>query len=217
MSGRSFASYDRSKRLLDTFAAAAALILTAPVQVAIAVLVRRQLGSPALFKQLRPGLDGKPFTLVKFRTMLDADVHSGLVSDADRLTPLGRWLRSTSLDELPTLWNVLKGDMSLVGPRPLLMVYLGRYSTAQARRHDVRPGITGLAQVRGRNALMWGDRLAADIEYVDYRSLALDLRIIAKTVKGVLRREGICGPGEATMAEFLGTHNEVEVPCRSPS
>lgn len=216
MSWRSFASYDRLKRLIDMLAAAAALVMTAPVQVAITAFVRRELGSPALFKQLRPGLDGKPFTLVKFRTMLDPDVQGGLVSDADRLTSFGRWLRSTSLDELPTLWNVLKGDMSLVGPRPLLMVYLGRYNAGQARRHEVRPGITGLAQVRGRNTLMWGDRFAADVEYVDNRSLVLDLRIIAKTFKGVLGREGITGPGEATMAEFLGPHHEVETPCHSP-
>jgi lipopolysaccharide/colanic/teichoic acid biosynthesis glycosyltransferase len=147
--------------------------------------------------------------LVKFRTMRDADEAAGIVSDADRLTRFGTLLRSTSLDELPTLWNVLKGDISLVGPRPLLMAYLGRYSEAQARRHEVRPGITGLAQVRGRNALMWNDRLAADVEYVANRSLVLDVHIIAKTVRSFLQREGISSPGEATMAEFMGNDEAV--------
>lgn len=209
--------YDPLKRLLDVLAASVVLALTAPVQLVVMALVRRNLGSPVLFRQRRPGLHGEPFTLVKFRTMRDVDDAAGVTSDADRLTMFGSWLRSTSLDELPTLWNVLKGDMSLVGPRPLLMSYLTRYTAEQSRRHEVRPGITGLAQVRGRNALMWSDRFAADVEYVTNRSLALDLHIVAKTVRSVLQREGISSPGEATMAEFMGDNHEVAVPCLKAS
>ena len=209
MSSRRSPVYDPLKRLVDVLAAAVVLVVTAPVQLVVMALVRRNLGSPALFRQRRPGLNGEPFTLVKFRTMRDPDEAAGIVSDADRLTRFGTWLRSTSLDELPTLWNVLKGDMSLVGPRPLLMAYLSRYSEEQARRHEVRPGITGLAQIRGRNALMWNDRLAADVEYVASRSIALDVHIIAKTVRSVLQREGISSPGEATMAEFMGNDEAV--------
>jgi lipopolysaccharide/colanic/teichoic acid biosynthesis glycosyltransferase len=209
--------YDPLKRLGDVLLAGAALVLTAPIQLAIAISVRRNLGSPSLFRQRRPGRYGQPFTLVKFRTMRDVDGDGGVGSDAERLTPFGIWLRSTSLDELPTLWNVVKGDMSLVGPRPLLMSYLGRYSTEQARRHEVRPGITGLAQVRGRNALRWEDKLAADVEYVTHRSAALDVRIIAKTVGSVLQRDGISSPGEATMSEFMGSGHEVTGPCLEAS
>ena len=149
--------------------------------------------------------------------MRNPDLAGGVVSDAERLTGFGAWLRSTSLDELPTLWNVVKGDMSLVGPRPLLMAYLGRYSPEQRRRHDVRPGITGLAQVRGRNAMQWADKLSADVEYVATRSLALDIRIVARTVQSVVRREGISSPGEATMAEFMGNGREVTAPCLEAS
>lgn len=204
---RALLRYDRSKRVIDVGLASLGLVITAPAQAVIAMMVRRRLGSPVFFRQQRPGLNGRPFTLVKFRTML-ADVDAtGPASDAARLTPFGGWLRSTSLDELPTLWNVLKGDMSLVGPRPLLMAYLDRYTPAQARRHDVRPGITGLSQVRGRNALSWEQKFAADIEYVDQMSLSLDLRIVAATVGSVIRRQGVSAVGEATMPEFVG--NEV--------
>jgi lipopolysaccharide/colanic/teichoic acid biosynthesis glycosyltransferase len=217
MTPRRLKSYDSVKRLVDVAAAGSVLLLTAPLQLVIAALVRRNLGSPALFRQQRPGLYGKPFTLVKFRTMRNPDAARGVVSDADRLTSFGAWLRSTSLDELPTLWNVVRGDMSLVGPRPLLMAYLSRYSPEQGRRHDVRPGITGLAQVRGRNAIQWDDKFAADVEYVTARSLALDIRIVARTVRSVVRREGISSPGEATMAEFMGNGHEVTAPCLEAS
>jgi len=196
---------DPVKRAIDLLVAAVGLLAGAPVLAVVALAVARGLGRPVLFRQQRPGRDGRPFVLVKFRTMREADPAAGLVSDADRLTPLGRWLRSTSLDELPTLWNVLRGEMSLVGPRPLLMQYLDRYTPEQARRHEVRPGITGLAQVSGRNALDWNSRLAADVEYADRRSLGLDLRILARTVGSVLGRRGIAAPGQATMAEFTGS------------
>ena len=204
---RNFFRYDRFKRVADVVLASVGLVVTAPVQAVVALLVRRRMGNPVLFRQQRPGLYGRPFTLVKFRTMLADDEGKGASSDADRLTSFGGWLRSTSLDELPTLWNVLKGDMSLVGPRPLLMAYLDRYTPEQARRHDVRPGITGLSQVRGRNALTWEEKFAADVEYVDQMSLALDLRIIASTLGSVIRRQGVNAVGQATMPEFLG--NEV--------
>jgi lipopolysaccharide/colanic/teichoic acid biosynthesis glycosyltransferase len=194
--------YDVPKRVIDVVVATAGLIVTAPIQLVVAILVRRKLGSPVLFQQLRPGRHGEPFTLVKFRTMLDVDEARGLVEDADRLTPFGAALRSTSLDELPTLWNVLKGDMSLVGPRPLLMQYADRYTVEQARRHEIRPGITGLAQISGRNLMGWDDRLAADVEYVDGRSLAVDLRILGQTLLLVARRHGISAQGEATMPEL---------------
>ena len=191
-----------AKRVLDVAVAGPMLVVTAPVQAAIAVAVR--LGRPVLFRQRRPGLHGEPFTILKFRTMRPVDVGAGRVDDASRMTPLGRFLRAASLDELPTLLNVLRGDMSLVGPRPLLMAYLPRYSPAQARRHDVRPGLTGLAQVSGRNAVGWDERLALDVEYVDTRTMRLDLAILLRTVRTVLRRDGIAAEGEATMPEFLG-------------
>jgi sugar transferase EpsL len=195
-----------AKRALDVAAAALGLILLSPALAAIALLVRRRLGPPVLFAQLRPGLHGRPFRLLKFRTMTDASDAAGRpLPDADRLPAFGRWLRATSLDELPELWNVLTGAMSLVGPRPLLMRYLDRYTAEQARRHDVRPGITGWAQVHGRNAIGWEERLALDVWYVDHRTFWLDLRILAATVQQVLRREGISAPGEATMPEFEGT------------
>ena len=195
--------YDATKRALDASVAAVGLVATAPLQAVVALAVLAKHGRPVLFRQPRPGKDGRVFELVKFRTMLLPDAQR--VSDADRLTPLGRFLRSTSLDELPTLWNVLKGEMSLVGPRPLLVQYLERYSPEQDRRHEVRPGVTGLAQVRGRNGLDWDEKLALDVEYVDHRSLALDLRILWETVAVVVLRRGISADGHVTMAEFQGS------------
>ncbi len=194
--------YDATKRALDASVAAVGLVATAPLQAVVALAVLAKHGRPVLFRQPRPGKDGRVFELVKFRTMLLPDAQR--VSDADRLTSLGALLRATSLDELPTLWNVLKGDMSLVGPRPLLVQYLERYSPEQARRHEVRPGITGLAQVRGRNNLDWDDKFALDVEYVDNRSLGLDLRILWETVAVVLLRRGISADGHVTMTEFRG-------------
>ena len=194
------------KRSGDLILATLALLACAPFLLAIAAVVRLDVGRPVLFRQRRPGLNGTPFTLLKFRTMRNTrDSTGNLLADADRLTRLGRFLRSTSLDELPELWNVLKGDMSLVGPRPLLMQYLDRYTTEQARRHDVRPGMTGLAQVGGRNALTWQQKFALDIEYVDTCSLGLDLRILARTVRDVLARRNVNQPGHATAQEFMGT------------
>lgn len=198
-------SYDPWKRLIDAVVSAAALIVTAPLQVAIAVCVRARLGSPVLFRQERPGKDERIFTLVKFRTMLPVDPDGGRVTDEQRLTRLGSALRSTSLDELPTLWNVLKGDMSLVGPRPLLVRYLRLYSAEQRRRHQVRPGVTGLAQVSGRNAISWEEKFAKDVDYVDRRSVALDLTILVRTFGKVLRRHGISDSAGPTMTEFEGS------------
>ena len=196
-----------AKRLLDILVSLAALILLAPVLLVIALLVRVKLGSPVLFRQPRPGLGGRPFEFIKFRTMLP-DTGGGVASDAQRLTPFGRALRAASLDELPELWNVLRGDMSLVGPRPLLMQYLGRYSPEQARRHEVKPGLTGWAQVNGRNALSWERKFELDVWYVDNRTFWLDLRILVLTVLSVFRRSGISGDGAATMTEFMGSPAE---------
>lgn len=193
------------KRLFDLVSAFFALLLLSPVLLLVAWLVHRRLGSPVLFRQVRPGLGGKPFEMVKFRTMRDAvDTEGNALPDAERLTPFGRFLRSTSLDELPELWNVIKGDMSLVGPRPLLMEYLPLYSAEQARRHEVRPGITGWAQVNGRNAVSWPEKFALDIWYVDNRSLLLDIRILLLTIKKVFVREGISAEGQATASRFTG-------------
>ncbi|MEE6282866.1 sugar transferase [Georgenia sp. MJ170] len=197
-------TFDRLKRGVDLTAAAVGLVVTSPIQLIIAGLVRVKLGSPVLFRQERPGKDTKIFTLVKFRTMAELDHSKGLVTDAERLTRLGRLLRATSLDELPTLWNVLRGDMSLVGPRPLRTYYLPRYSSEQARRHGVRPGITGLAQVSGRNSLPWEQRFRLDVHYVDQRSLALDVKILLSTVRRVVSRAGVSADGHATMTPFLG-------------
>jgi len=197
-------SYGRIKRACDLLIASAVLVLTAPLLLAVACAVRATLGSPVLFRQRRPGLNARPFTLVKFRTMRQSPA-AGPADDARRLTRLGAWLRATSLDELPTLWCVVKGDMSLVGPRPLLMEYLDRYTPEQARRHEVAPGVTGLAQVSGRNRLTWEARFALDLEYVDRRSLRLDVWILARTLRGVLRRDGIAADGSATMPEFRGS------------
>ena len=194
------------KRLMDIIFTLPSLILLTPLLGVLALLVRTKLGSPVFFRQQRPGLHGKPFTLYKFRTMTDArDVEGNLLPDDQRLTPFGRLLRSTSLDELPELWNVLKGDMSLVGPRPLLMRYLSRYTPEQMRRHDVKPGITGWAQVNGRNALSWEEKFELDVWYVDHLSFWLDLRIMAITLWKILKREGISQPGRATMEEFMGS------------
>lgn len=194
------------KRLLDIAVAVAALILTLPLLLLLALAVRIYLGSPVLFRQQRPGLHGWPFMMIKFRTMKDAvDARGHPLPDQQRLTPLGRFLRATSLDELPEFWNVLKGDMSLVGPRPLLIEYLPLYSPEQTRRHEVRPGITGWAQVNGRNALSWEDRLAMDVWYVDHRSLALDLKILWLTVAAVFSARGVSHAGHATMPKFTGS------------
>jgi lipopolysaccharide/colanic/teichoic acid biosynthesis glycosyltransferase len=195
----------RIKRGLDIAIAATALLLAAPVLLFVAIAVRVILGGPVLFRQQRPGLHGRPFTMVKFRTMRDALGRDGRpLPDADRLTPFGALLRSTSLDELPELWNVVRGDMSLVGPRPLLMEYLDRYTPEQARRHEVRPGVTGWAQIHGRNALSWEERFRLDVWYVEHRSLRLDLQILRRTLALVLRRTGVSANGEATMPVFQG-------------
>jgi lipopolysaccharide/colanic/teichoic acid biosynthesis glycosyltransferase len=197
-------AYDPLKRVIDVVGAVLGLVATAPMQVLIAALVRLKFGSPVLFRQLRPGRDERTFELVKFRTMHSPDSSAGLTTDAERLTSFGAKLRSTSLDELPTLWNVLRGDMSLVGPRPLLVQYLDRYNVEQRRRHEVRPGITGLAQVSGRNNLAWDRRFRLDVDYVDRRSFALDLKIMRHTLFSVLRREGIRSARHVTMPEFRG-------------
>ena len=199
------------KRAFDIVAAGLAIIVFAPFVAVIALLVRWKLGSPVLFRQRRPGKDTRPFEMLKFRTMTDArDCEGRLLPDADRLTRFGRFLRSTSLDELPELWNVLRGDMSLVGPRPLLMEYLPLYSEEQARRHEIRPGLTGWAQVNGRNALSWEQKFTLDVWYVDNRSFWLDIRVIARTIGNVLKRSGISAEGEATMPRFAGTHGRKE-------
>lgn len=193
------------KRIFDIAASACALILLSPVLLVVMLLVRTKLGSPIFFTQVRPGLYGKPFKMVKFRTMTDErDEQGELLPDAVRLTKFGQFLRSTSLDELPELWNVLKGDMSLVGPRPLLMEYLSLYNAEQKRRHEVRPGITGWAQVNGRNTVDWPERFQLDVWYVDNRSLWLDIKVLFATVKKVLVRDGIAAEGEATMSKFTG-------------
>ncbi len=193
------------KRAFDFFAALAILVLGAPLLLVIASLVRLKLGAPILFRQLRPGRAAKPFELLKFRTMTDACGPDGaLLPDAARLTPFGRFLRASSLDELPSLLNVIRGQMSLVGPRPLLMQYVPLYSPLQARRHEVRPGITGWAQVNGRNALSWDEKFELDVWYVDNRSFSLDLLILARTVSRVMRREGISAAGDVTMPVFRG-------------
>lgn len=194
------------KRLFDIVVSACALLVLALPLWVVAWMVRRKLGSPVFFTQVRPGMHGKPFKMVKFRSMTSERGPDGeLLPDAVRLTPFGRFLRATSLDELPELWNVLKGDMSLVGPRPLLVEYLPLYSPEQARRHEVRPGITGWAQVNGRNALDWEAKFKLDVWYVDHRSLWLDIKILWLTIKKVLVREGISAAGEATMGKFTGS------------
>ncbi|MCB0040882.1 MAG: sugar transferase [Caldilinea sp.] len=193
------------KRLFDLLITLPALVLCVPLIGILCIAVRVKLGAPVFFRQQRPGLRGKPFTMVKFRTMTDArDAAGALLPDADRLPPFGKFLRRTSLDELPELWNVVKGDMSLVGPRPLLMRYLNRYTPEQARRHAVRPGITGWAQVNGRNAISWEEKFKLDVWYVDNVSCGLDLKVIWMTLSKVIRREGVNQDGQATMEEFMG-------------
>ena len=197
------------KRAFDVLLSAILLVAGSPLILALAVLVRLRLGSPVLFRQIRPGLHGRPFEMVKFRTMTDARDKSGaLLPDADRLTPFGQFLRSSSLDELPEIWNVFKGEMSFVGPRPLLMDYLPLYSSEQARRHEVRPGITGWAQVNGRNTLSWEDKFRLDVEYVERQSMWLDLCILMQTALKVVKRDGISADGDATMPRFTGSRDQ---------
>ena len=194
------------KRAFDIAASASALVVLSPVLAITAHKVKKELGSPVLFRQTRPGLHGKPFEMVKFRTMKDAtDKEGNALPDSERLTDFGKKLRASSLDELPELWNVLKGDMSLVGPRPLLMEYLPLYSAEQAKRHNVRPGVTGYAQVNGRNSLSWEDKFKLDTWYVEHQSLWLDMKILLKTVKKVIIKDGISAEGEATMTKFTGS------------
>lgn len=194
------------KRAFDIAASASALVVLSPVLAITAYKVKKELGSPVLFRQVRPGLHGKPFEMIKFRTMKDAtDKEGNALPDSERLTEFGKKLRASSLDELPELWNVLKGDMSLVGPRPLLMEYLPLYSVEQAKRHNVRPGVTGYAQVNGRNSLSWEDKFKLDTWYVEHQTFLLDMKILLKTVKKVIIKDGISAEGEATMTKFTGT------------
>ncbi len=194
------------KRLLDIVIASSALVLLSPVYAFVAYKVRKNLGSPVLFRQVRPGLKGKPFEMIKFRSMKDVvDAQGNPLPDSERLTPFGQMLRSSSLDEMPELWNVIKGEMSIVGPRPLLMEYLPLYNEQQAKRHNVRPGITGYAQVNGRNAISWEKKFELDTWYVENRSLWLDFKIMLKTVQKVLSKDDISAEGEATMSKFTGT------------
>jgi len=199
------------KRLLDIIIASIALILLSPLYAFVAYKVKKNLGSPVLFRQVRPGLHGKPFEMIKFRTMKDAvDEQGNPLPDNERLTPFGQMLRSTSLDEMPELWNVIKGDMSIVGPRPLLMEYLPLYSPEQAKRHNVRPGMTGHAQVNGRNAISWEEKFKLDTWYVENQSIWLDFKIMFKTVHKVLAKDDISAEGEATMTRFTGSQNKDE-------
>ena len=197
------------KRLLDIVIASSALVLLSPVYALVAYKVKKNLGSPVLFRQVRPGLHGKPFEMIKFRSMKDAlDTAGNPLPDSERLTPFGKMLRATSLDEMPELWNVIKGDMSIVGPRPLLMEYLPLYNSEQAKRHEVRPGITGYAQVNGRNAISWEKKFELDTWYVNNHSLWLDFKIMLKTVKKVLAKDDISAEGEVTMQKFTGTKHD---------
>lgn len=194
------------KRVLDIAIASIALVLLSPVYVLVAYKVKKNLGSPVLFRQVRPGLHGKPFEMIKFRTMKDAiDAQGNPLPDSERLTPFGKMLRATSLDEMPELWNVIKGDMSIVGPRPLLMEYLPLYNAEQAKRHNVRPGITGHAQVNGRNAISWEKKFELDTWYVEHQSLLLDFKIMLKTIQKVIAKDDISAEGEATMSKFTGS------------
>ncbi len=197
------------KRLFDMVTSFCALLLFSPIIALVAWKIRKNLGSPVLFRQTRPGLNGRPFDMVKFRTMKDAmDAQGNILPDADRMTPFGNKLRSSSLDELPELWNVLKGDMSLVGPRPLLMQYLPLYNKEQARRHEVRPGVTGWAQINGRNAISWEDKFQLDVWYIDNRSFWLDIKILLLTVKKVFFKEGVSAEGHVTIEPFRGNDHD---------
>lgn len=197
--------YEKTKRAFDVLSASALFVATLPIQVPTAVAIAATMGRPVLFRQERAGKDGEPFNMMKFRSMHDVDPARGRVDDASRLTGLGKFIRATSIDELPTLINIIRGDMSVVGPRPLYMRYLERYTPHQARRQEVRPGLTGLAQVSGRNALDWEKRFDLDVFYVDHRSIAMDLKILWRTVAVVLKREGISEEGHVTMTEFMGS------------
>lgn len=195
------------KRLVDILVSFFGIVLLTPIFLLVAFLIRKNLGSPVIFSQIRPGIDGKPFKMYKFRSMKNAiDTSGNPLPDAERLTPFGQKLRSTSLDELPELWNVLKGDMSLVGPRPLLMEYLPLYNKEQYRRHEMRPGITGWAQINGRNAISWEDKFKLDVWYVDNQSLKLDFKILLLTIKKVFIKEGVSSSGEVTTSKFTGSH-----------
>lgn len=197
------------KKIADRFTAVVALLIFSPLLAVVAILIYTRIGSPIFFTQPRPGLEGRIFTFYKFRTMTDErDADGNLLPDVQRLTPLGQFLRKTSLDELPQLWNVLKGDMSFVGPRPLLVMYLDRYSPEQSRRHDVKPGITGWAQTNGRNAITWEEKFNFDVWYIDHWSLWLDLKILVLTVLKIVQQEGISQPGYTTSEEFKGTYDE---------
>lgn len=197
------------KRLFDIIIATTALIILSPLYIIVAYKVKKNLGSPVLFRQVRPGLHGKPFEMIKFRTMKDAvDAQGNPLPDSERLTPFGKMLRATSLDEMPELWNVIKGDMSIVGPRPLLMEYLPLYNEQQAKRHNVRPGMTGHAQVNGRNAISWEQKFDLDTWYVEHQSLWLDFKIMLKTVQKVITKDDINAEGEATMSKFKGSNNK---------
>jgi lipopolysaccharide/colanic/teichoic acid biosynthesis glycosyltransferase len=194
-----------SKRAFDLVVGGLLLVLTLPIQLATAIAIRVRLGGPVIFRHTRPGLHGEPFEILKFRTMANLDSSRAPLDEASRMTPLGLWLRATSLDELPSLWNVVRGQMSLVGPRPLIMAYLGRYTAEQARRNDVRPGITGLAQISGRNTLSWEEKFRLDVHYVDHHTFVGDLLILLGTVRSVVGRVGISQDGEVTSSEFMGS------------
>ena len=197
------------KRILDIMCSFFGLIFFAPILLILTYLIRKNLGSPVIFSQIRPGLDGKPFKMYKFRSMKDAVDENGVpLPDLERLTPFGQKLRSSSLDELPELWNVLKGDMSLVGPRPLLMEYLPLYTKEQYRRHNLRPGITGWAQVNGRNAISWEDKFILDVWYIDNQSFKLDMKILLVTIKKVFIKEGVSASGEVTISKFTGSKDK---------
>lgn len=199
---------NRLKRGFDVAVAGLLLVLTAPIQLITAIAVRIKLGAPVIFRHTRPGLHGQPFEILKFRTMLNTDPQLAHADDESRMTPFGLWLRASSLDELPSLWNVVKGDLSLVGPRPLMMSYLSRYSPEQARRHDVRPGITGLAQISGRNALSWEEKFRLDVHYVDHHTFVGDLLILLRTARSVMARDGISEEGHTTSSDFLGSQSQ---------